>query len=341
MIAETVEEAVWFRFLRRYGNRNVEGEKTADVRHTDMSVGPGTVRRTDESQERSNGWGLMKLKYTAAWVGLTAAAMVTATACGSEGAKTAAETADKAVDKADTIMAALTRATDRTEELGSAEVRTTTELGTGEPIAMDGTYSWGDGYALDVEMDTEAAQMQELTDSPTVRTLFVDGAYYYDIDPQPAGPLAGKEWMKIDGSAVFGESGAATMAGGGGEGSPADSMKGLKYASDVDDLGKETVNGKSATHYRAVLDEQDLGKFKEVFKGDDSMLNSATGDGSITMEIWVGAKDLPVRLKQDFGAMTVTMDFDKWGATKDIVAPPADQVGDLTQEVKDAGLQQG
>ncbi|MDT0612833.1 hypothetical protein [Streptomyces lancefieldiae] len=290
----------------------------------------------------------MKLKYTAAWVGLAAAAMITATACGSDGAETAAETADKAVDtatdkaagKADVIMAALSRATDRTEELGSAEVRTTTELGTGEPIAMDGTYSWGDGYALDVEMDAEAAQMQELTDSATVRTLFVDGAYYYDIDPQPAGPLEGKEWMKIDGSAVFGESGAAAMSGGGG-GSPADSMKGLKYASDVEDLGKETVNGKPTTHYRAVLDQKDMGKFKEALSGADSLLNSAAGSGSITMDIWVGDKDLPVRLKQEFGAMTVTMDFDKFGATKKIVAPPAEQTGDLTEEVKDAGAQQG
>jgi hypothetical protein len=286
----------------------------------------------------------MKLTYTAAWVGLTAAAMVAATACGSEGGKTAAETADKAADtavsKADTIMAALSRATDRTEEVGSAEVRTTTDLGTGEPISMDGTYSWGDGYALDVEMDAEAAQMQELTDSPTVRTLFVDGAYYYDIDPQPAGPLAGKEWMKIDGSAVFGESGAAAMSGGGG-GSPADSMKGLKYASDVEDLGEETVNGKPTTHYRAVLDQEDMGKFKEAFSGADSMLNSATGGSSITMDIWVGEKDLPVRLKQEFGAMEVTMDFDRFGATKEIVAPPADQTGDLTEEVKNSGVQQG
>ncbi len=293
----------------------------------------------------------MKLRYSAAWVGLTAAAMFVATACGSESAETAAESADKvaesadktadtAVSKADAIMAALSRATDRTEELGSAEVRTTTDLGTGEPIAMDGTYSWGDGYALDVEMDTEAVQMQELTDSPTVRTLFVDGAYYYDIDPQPAGPLAGKEWMKIDGSAVFGESGAAAFSGGGGGASPADSLKGLKYASDVENLGAETVNGKPTTHYRAVLDGEDMGKFKEAFSGADSMLDSA-GSDSITMDIWVGEKDLPVRLEQEFGAMKVTMDFDKFGATEEIVAPPAQEVGDLTEEVKDSGAMAG
>ncbi|MFE9773067.1 hypothetical protein ACFYOV_15580 [Streptomyces sp. NPDC005931] len=278
----------------------------------------------------------MKLRYTAAWVGLTAAAMAATSACGADGARTAAE----AVDNADTIMAALGRATDRTEELGSAEVRTTTDLGTGEPISMDGTYSWGDGYALDVEMDTEAAQMQQLTDSPTVRTLFVDGAYYYDVDPQPSGPLAGKEWMKIDGSAVFGEAGADALSSAGG-GSPSASMKSLKYASDVEDLGKESVNGKSTRHYRAVLDKDDMGKLKDVYGAEGSLANSMTGGGSVTMDVWVGADDLPVRLKQKIGSMTVTMDFDKFGATEEIEAPPAAETGDLTDVVKEAGGQAG
>lgn len=287
----------------------------------------------------------MKLRYTAAWVGLTAAAMVAATACGSQDVKTATETADKAADtavgRAETIMAALSRATDRTEELGSAEVRMSTDLGPGEPIAMDGTYSWGDGCAFDVEMDTEAAQMQELTASPTVRTLFVDGAYYYDIDPQPAGPLAGKEWMRIDGSAVFGDAGADALSGSAG-GSPSASMKGLKYASDVEDLGEETVNGRSATHYRAVLDQNDMGRLKDAYGDEGNLFGQMTGGSTtVTMDVWVGGKDLPVRMTQEFGAMKVTMDFDRFGATKEIVAPPAAQTGDVTQEVKDAGAQQG
>jgi hypothetical protein len=277
----------------------------------------------------------MKLRHTAARVGLTAAAMVATSACGAEGAKTAAE----AVDNADTIMAALSRATDRTEELGSAEVRMTTDLGTGAPVSMDGTYSWGDGYAFDVEMDAKAAQMQELTDSPTVRTLFVDGAYYYDVDPQPSGPLQGKEWMKIDGSAIFGEQGASALSGN--AGSPSASMKGLKYASDVEDLGEETVNGKSTTHYRAVLGPKDLGKFQEAY-GEDTVFNSMTGGAQkVTMDVWVGPEDLPVRMVQEFGAMKVSMDFDKFGATQEIQAPPAGETGDLTEEVKKATEQEG
>ncbi|MDN3022743.1 hypothetical protein [Streptomyces sp. S.PB5] len=273
----------------------------------------------------------MQHKHTAAWVGFTAAALMATSACGADSVKQAAE----AVDKTDAIMAALTRATDRTEQLGSAEVKMSTDIGTGTPIAMDGTYSWGDGYAYDVEMDTKAAQMDTLTDDPSIRVLFVDGAYYYDVDPQPSGPLAGKEWMKIDGSAVFGESGAEALSGS--NGSPSASMKGLKYAKDVEDLGKETVNGQSTTHYRAVLDQKQLGKFAEAYGDENSLMGDVTGGAtSISMDVWVGAKDLPVRLTQEIGAMKVTMDFEKFGKTAVVKAPPASETADMTEAIKES-----
>ncbi|MEU6376650.1 hypothetical protein [Streptomyces sp. NPDC046909] len=273
----------------------------------------------------------MKAKHTAAWVGFTAAALVATSACGADGVKQAAE----AVDKTDAIMAALSRATDRTEQVGSAEVKMSTDIGTGTPVAMEGTYSWGDGYAYDVEMDTKAAQMQTLTSDPSIRMLFVDGAYYYDVDPQPSGPLKGKEWMKIDASAVLGEAGAQAVTGA--NGSPSASMKGLKYANDVEDLGKETVNGQSTTHYRAVIDQKQMGKFADALGDEDSLMGSVTGGAtSISMDVWVGAKDLPVRLTEKVGAMKVTMDFEKFGKTADVKAPPASETVDMTQALKDS-----
>ncbi|MFE7166165.1 hypothetical protein [Streptomyces sp. NPDC057616] len=279
----------------------------------------------------------MKLKHTAAWVGITVAATLTVSACGADGAKTAA----KAVDNADKIMAVLSRATDRTEQLGSAQVKVSTDLGTGTPIAMDGTYSWGDGLAFDAEMDTAAAQMQRLQDSPKTRVLFVDGAYYYDIDPQPSGPLAGKEWMKIDSSAIFGDKGSQAFSGSSGGGNPAAAMRGLKYASNVKELGRETVDGQGTTHYRAVVDKAHMGKFKDAYGGDNLMGSVTGGTDSMTMDIWVGSKDLPVRLKQAIGAVEVTMDFQKFGATAPVKAPPAAQTGDLTEQIKKAQEQQG
>ncbi|MGV9451287.1 hypothetical protein [Streptomyces sp. NPDC003635] len=277
----------------------------------------------------------MKLRHSTAWVGLTAA-LVAVTGCGSEAAKETTDKAAEAITSTDKIMAALSRATDRTEELGSAEVKMSTDLGTGTPIAMDGTYSWGDGMAYDIHMDTKAAQMESLQDDPTIHCLLVDGVYYYDVDAQASGPIAGKEWIKVDSSAVFGDSGSQAYKGGGDAGNPTASLKSLKYASDVENLGTETVNGQRATHYRAVLDEGDMGQFQEAYSGEDSMMGSLTG-GATTMEmdIWVNDKDLPVRLKQDMGTLSVSMDFAKFGATKDIDAPPAAQTADLTEMIQE------
>ncbi|MEU1531228.1 hypothetical protein [Streptomyces fagopyri] len=272
------------------------------------------------------------------WAGVAAVALAGTAGCSAETTKKTAE----AVGHADAIMAALGRATDRTDALGSAEVKMTTEMKGGAPIAMEGTYSWGDGFAYDVEMDTKAAKMETLTHSPSIRTLLVDGAYYYDTEPQSSGPLKGKEWMKVDGSAVFGEKGAKALTGSSGAGSPAAGMRSLKYAGDVEDLGKETVDGKSATHYRAVIDKNHMGKAKDALASeDDTLFNSATGGAdSITMDVWVGAKDLPVRLKEVIGTVTVTMDFEKFGATARVKAPPAAQVGDVTDLMKNAAAQQ-
>ncbi|MBQ0947597.1 hypothetical protein ACWDYK_02590 [Streptomyces anthocyanicus] len=285
----------------------------------------------------------MKLKYTAAWVGLTAAAMVAATACGSDGAKTAAGTADKAVDKGTAVMAALTRATDRTEELGSAEVRTTTELDAtgGEPISMDGTYSWGDGAAMDVEMDTAAAQMSALQDDPTTRVVMVDGAYFYDVDPQPNGPLAGKEWMRVDVAAVTGEVGADNMAA---NADPTATLRYMTASTEVADLGEETVLGRKTTHYRGSVGAEHVerSKLTEAEKKAAIAALKASG-GKLTCDIWVDGKDLPVRITQTGAGMTVKMDFVKFGATKEITAPPAAETGDLTEQVtkqRDAAIGQ-
>ncbi|QJS11865.1 hypothetical protein HKX69_22190 [Streptomyces argyrophyllae] len=276
----------------------------------------------------------MRKRHTAAWVAFTAAALVAASGCGTESARTAV----KAVDKADQAMAALTRATDRTERLGSAEVRMTTDTGTSGPIAMKGTYSWGGGYAFDVEMDTKAANMQAMNHSPTTHVLFVDGVYYYDVDRFPSGPYEGKDWIRIDGSVLFGKKGAQALSGD--NGSPSASMKGLKYAKDVQNLGTQTVNGKRTTHYRGVIDSAHMGKLKDVY-GEGSPMSKMTGTTSIPMDVWVGPDDLPVRLREKIGAMTISMDFDKFGRTATVKAPPAGRVADLTDVIEKQQSRQG
>ncbi|MDX2679586.1 hypothetical protein [Streptomyces soliscabiei] len=275
----------------------------------------------------------MRPAHRAVWVGITAAALVAGVGCGRRAAD-AADSSSKVVDDTAGILSALTRAGDRSQDLGSAEVRMVTDLGTGQPVAMGGVYTWGDGYAFDVEMDTAAARLQALQDAPKIRALFVDGAYYYDVDPQPTGPLAGKEWMKVDASAMSGDTGAQALAGSAG---PVASLSSLQYADNVEELGKETVDGQLTTHYRAVLDGSRTGAFHDAYAGEGSLLDSVTGGAdSVTMDVWVGGKELPVRLKQAVGRLTVTMDFVKFGGTAVVKAPPAAQTGDVTETLKEA-----
>ncbi|MFD7306267.1 hypothetical protein ACFV83_36055 [Streptomyces pharetrae] len=267
----------------------------------------------------------MNVRHTAAWVGVTAVTLLATTACGAE----------KAVDSADQIMAALTRVTDRTQELGSAEIETTTTLDAtgGEPISMDGTYSWGDGAAMDVEMDTAAAQMSALQDDPTTRVIMVDGAYYYDVDPQPSGPIADKEWMRIDVAAVTGEAGADNIAA---NADPTAALRYMTASTEVEDLGEETVLGKETTHYRGSVGAEHIEKSKltEAEKKAAVTALKASG-GKLTCDIWVDGEDLPVRISQTGAGMTVTMDFLKFGATEKITAPPAAETGDLTEQVRE------
>ncbi|MEV7677982.1 hypothetical protein AB0O64_05380 [Streptomyces sp. NPDC088341] len=268
---------------------------------------------------------------TGAWAGITFAVLAATTACGADAAR---KTVD-AVSHADAIMVALTRASDKASKLGSAEVETTTVIDAagGKPVSMDGTYSWGDGAALDVEMDTANAQMQSLQDDPTLTVKMVDGAYYYEVDPQPSGPLQGKHWMRIDVSAVMGESGADSIA------DNADPTAGLRYigaAKDVENLGEETIRGKKATHYRGSVGTEQVNASDLTAQERKAAIESLKASGGkMTVDIWVDGKDLPVRMKQSGGGVATTMDFLKFGAIKPITAPPAADTGDLTDQVRE------
>ena len=182
-------------------------------------------------------------------------------------------------------------------------------------------------------MDTSAAQMNALQDDPTTRVIMVDGAYYYYVDPQPKGPIAGKEWMRVDVAAVTGEAGADNMA------ANADPTAGLRYlaaSSEVENLGEETVLGKETTHYRGSVGAEHIEKSKLTEAEKKAAITALQANGGkMTCDIWVDGKDLPVRMSQTGAGMTVKMDFVKFGATKKITAPPAAETGDLTEQVRE------
>jgi hypothetical protein len=265
-------------------------------------------------------------------VGAAAVALTATAGCGAQAVQDAA----KKASPADLTAAVLTRVTERTKEIGSAEVTVKTDLGSGSPITMTGTYSWGEGAAYDVMMDTAAAQMQSVQDDPQLRALMVDGAYYYNVDPQPSGPLVGKHWMRVDVAAVLGEEGARTAE------NNADPTAGLRFIglSKADDLGEQTVGGKKAHHYHARIDKDLVAKGELSPEEKKTLLNSLTGPvDAITVDVWVDDKDLPVRLVQEMGNVKMSMDFRKFGSAKAVTAPPVSDTADLSDEVRDSQAQ--
>ncbi|MER7172224.1 hypothetical protein [Streptomyces mesophilus] len=241
-----------------------------------------------------------------------------ATACG----------AGSGVETGAALLSALSKASDKAQQAGSADVDARVDFGTGE-VAMSGTYTWGEnGDASDLMMDAAASGMTDLVSGSEVRMLLVDGAYYYNVDPQPSGPLQGKHWMKIDASVALGEQGASALSSA--DMDPMAGLKEIKDAEDVTEVGEENVLGRETTHYKAEMPVGPMGEDKNGMLG--KMLDSAD---TMTVELWLDAEDMPVRMKSVVGPMKMTMDYLKFGTAKKISAPAASDTADMTAFVKE------
>ncbi|MEV8531684.1 hypothetical protein [Streptomyces sp. NPDC051211] len=253
-----------------------------------------------------------------------------ATGCGAgDAGKKAVDAGQQVADTTEALVATLGKASDAASATGSAEVKmTVTSPDTGgKPTTMTGTYSWGNGLAMQAEVPAADLKMQDLVADGTITYRLVQGAYYYEVDPAPTGPFKGKSWLKVEASAIFGEKGAASLNGS--QNDPTAGLKMLKYADGVTKVGTENVLGKETVHYRATIPKAKLGAGGEAF--------AALGTGTeLVTDVWVDGTNMPVRLNQTFGTVTVDTDFHSFGAAKDIAVPPAADTADMTEAYKEA-----
>ncbi|GGP76030.1 hypothetical protein GCM10010278_63040 [Streptomyces melanogenes] len=153
------------------------------------------------------GWDLMHKSHI--MVGTAATLVVAGLAgCTAQQATDSAHTAADAAGSANkAVLAALRTTSAKTQQAKSAEITLAVKL-KGDAVAKSstGTYAWGTrGTAFDVSMD--AKDLGALSPGARTTMRFVGGAYYYRVKPQPEGPLKGKHWMKVDGSAISGAQG--------------------------------------------------------------------------------------------------------------------------------------
>lgn len=238
------------------------------------------------------------------------------------------------VDKAaESVSAVMQRVAHNADGKQSAQVVSTVDMN-GKHVTMSGTYAWGSSHAgLDMRMKSTDLGLQTLTSAATVEMRLVDGAYYYSVGPRPSGPLKGKHWLKIDASAVFGDSSDLSSSM---QQNPTVGLDALSASDDATKVGAETVDGRKTTHYTATVSKADLEEHSKLFSATQkgALARFFDGSDSVTTDVWVDAHDLPVRMTQDFGSMKVTLDFTSFGGAHPIQVPAAADTADMSAVVK-------
>jgi hypothetical protein len=191
----------------------------------------------------------------------------------------------------------------------------------GRTVVMSGVQSWGAHPGLDMTMPPSALGYQNLNHAATMEMRLVGGAYYYQVEPQPRGPLKGKHWMKVSASALYGKDGQQALNQAVRQ-DPTSGLRYLAYADDITTVGNVTVDGKRTTHYKgtsAVSDESE----KLLLGGSDK----------VSVDVWVDSAQLPVRITEVLAHTTITIDFKSFGGGRRITVPPAADTADLSAQV--------
>jgi hypothetical protein len=153
-------------------------------------------------------------------------------------------------------------------------------------------------------------------------------------------------WIKIDPSALPG--GPEGLGGAGAAANPAAVLEALKEALTVNEIGEDTLDGASATHYRATVDLEELlpllAGMTQEHPTDAEMQDAKDelerlGMNTLPIDLWVDGTGLlkRVRIELDMTALeptrptsfSLTLTFSDIGERISIDTPPASQVTDI------------
>ncbi|WP_051712913.1 hypothetical protein [Spirillospora albida] len=124
---------------------------------------------------------------------------------------------------------------------------------------------------------------------------------------------------------------------------PVQNTKMLTASKDVREVGKETIDGVQTTHYAGTYNMQDaLAKLPAEQQEAARKSFAQSGMSSMTFDLWVDGQQLPRKMtmqsnKTAQGTMSMSMTYRDYGKPVEIVAPPADQVGDFGAMMKNLG----
>lgn len=203
---------------------------------------------------------------------------------------------------------------DRADAMDSVHVVTVQQRSTSK-VTMSGLIAWGGaGEGTDYTVAPSAIGMQGLNHQDRTEMRTVNGSEYVRIDPMPPGPYKGRTWIRLSLS-TLGQGTADAMAEAL-EHSPVHRLSLMPSSGPVTLIGRETVDGRPAVHYRGT---------EPV---DPRIVASRKVPATQRVDVWVGADGLPLRMITDDGEQRNTQDFTGFGGLKHIQEPPAVQTVD-------------
>ncbi|MFI8530859.1 hypothetical protein ACIGMX_11460 [Streptomyces aquilus] len=239
-------------------------------------------------------------------------------------------------------IAALRSAEKSTDAADSAQVESTTVMGSMMSMTADGALGWADGISgtLTIEYTggTMADTMRQLG-TTKMEARYLPDAYYAKMGDAFAEQAGGKHWIRYDYDDL------ADLAGGSGaylkdqmqNTTPNQSVKLLLASGDVKKVGEEKVRGKDTTHYSGTVDVADLaGKNSSLSKSQLADLKKQLEQAGVTTEtvdIWVDDQDLLVKKVEKgqmaTGELTQTAYYSDYGVKVSAEKPPAGDTEDF------------
>ncbi|MET7689947.1 hypothetical protein ABZT06_18530 [Streptomyces sp. NPDC005483] len=268
------------------------------------------------------------MKRTTVWL-TTAAALAGLAACTSSGSSDR-PAQDKRTASAPASLAALRTAERTTERARTARVRSTTVMGTQLSLTADGVLAWAGGLSGSLTIDytggTAAETMRGLGVT-SMEARYLSDAYYARMGDAFAAKTDGKHWLRYGYDDLKTLGGGAALADQMRSTTPGQAVRLLLDSDDVRELGRETVDGRTTTHYAGTVDVEDV---------TDTGLRQRLQDADVTAEtvdIWISEKNLLVKKVEKTstanGRVTQTAHYSDFGVRVAVQRPPASDTADF------------